>query len=88
MSLQSLEGMSARRIADIVVPHRPQSEVEELGDYEDLDIQDRVPQQWLPPYEGSSGASVSATAPVRFSQAFVPWVVKVTILLQLCHLET
>jgi len=41
-----------------------QSEVEELGDYEDLDIQDHVPLQWLPPFEGAGGSGVSAAAPV------------------------
>ena len=42
-----------------------QSEVEELADYEALDIADSVPVQWLPPFEGAAGGhAVSAAAPV------------------------
>lgn len=43
----------------------PQSEVEDVADYEALDIADAVPLQWLPPYEGAGGGhAVSAAAPV------------------------
>lgn len=41
-----------------------QSEVDEVAEYSELGVEDRVPQRWLPPFEGFAGGAVSAAAPV------------------------
>ena len=38
--------------------------MDELSDYADLGVEDRVPQRWLPPFESGAGGAVSAAAPV------------------------
>lgn len=41
-----------------------QSEVNELGEYSELGLEDRVPELWLPPFEGFAGGAVSAAPAV------------------------
>lgn len=41
-----------------------QSEVNELGEYSELGLEDRVPERWLPPFEGFAGGAVSAAPAV------------------------